>query len=85
MHTEQLKVSGMTCGGCISKVTNALKAVSGVGDAKVSLSKGEATVEYDERVTSTDHLKSAIQQAGYGVDSNASAPARRAKKVGCCG
>ena len=64
MQTELLKVSGMTCGGCTSKVTHALKAISGVGDVKVSLPTGEATVQYDERLTSPDNLKSAVRGAG---------------------
>jgi len=68
MQTEVLKVTGMTCGGCTSSVTRALKAVAGVNDVKVSLSPGEATVQYDERLTSPDQLKSAVKVAGYGVD-----------------
>jgi copper chaperone CopZ len=32
MQTEQLKVTGMTCGGCTSSVGHALKAVNGVND-----------------------------------------------------
>ena len=39
----------------------------GVNDVKVSLSPGEATVQYDERLTSPDHLKSAVEGAGYDV------------------
>ena len=42
MHTELLKVTGMTCGGCFGKVTKALQAVPGVSGAKVSLQAGEA-------------------------------------------
>ena len=34
MQTELLKVTGMTCGGCTSNVTHALKAVPGVSDVK---------------------------------------------------
>ena len=48
MKTEQIAVTGMTCGGCTNKVTHALKAVSGFGNVNVSLPKGEATVEFDE-------------------------------------
>lgn len=70
MQTELLKVTGMTCGGCTSKVTRALKAVSGVGDVNVSLSAGEATVQYDERLTSPEQLEAAVKGAGYGVDTN---------------
>ena len=84
MQTELLKVTGMTCGGCISNVTQALKAIDGVGDVKVSLSAGEATVQYNERLTSPDKLKSAVKDAGYGVDVTNAAPARQAKG-GCCG
>lgn len=84
MQTELLKVTGMTCGGCTSTVTSALKTVPGVEDAKVSLSAGEATVEYDERVTSPSHLRSAVESAGYGVDGTNSSPGRQSKG-GCCG
>jgi len=84
MQTEIVKVTGMTCGGCISTVTQALKAVSGVGDVSVSLSAGEATVKFDERLTSSEKLKSAVKGAGYGVD--ASDAAQKPKgKGGCCG
>ena len=50
----------MTCGDSISNVTHTLKAIIGVGDVKVSLSAGEATVQYDERLTSPEQLKSAV-------------------------
>ena len=84
MQTELLKVTGMTCGGCTSKVTHALEAIPGVGDVKVSLSAGEATVQYDERLTSPDQLKSAVKGAGYGVDTTNTAQKPQGKG-GCCG
>ncbi len=84
MQTERLNVTGMTCGGCTSKVTRALKAIAGVGDVNVSLPAGEATVQYDERLTSPDQLKSAVKVAGYGVDV-ANAARDRQSKGGCCG
>ena len=84
MQTETLKVTGMTCGGCISNVTHALKAITGVGDVTVSLSAGEATVQYDERLTSPDQLKSAVKGAGYGVDITNTAQKPQVKG-GCCG
>jgi copper chaperone len=84
MQTELLKVTGMTCGGCTSNVTHALKAVNGVDDVKVSLSAGEATVQYDERLTSPDQLKSAVKGAGYGVDVINAGHSQKSKG-GCCG
>lgn len=68
MQTEHLNVTGMSCGGCTRKVTSALTGLIGVSDVKVSLATGEATVQYDEQLTSPGILKSAIKDAGYGVD-----------------
>ena len=84
MQTEILKVTGMNCGGCVANVTQALQAVNGVGDATVSLSANEATVQYDERLTSPEQLKSAVRGAGYGVDGSNAAHGHHAKG-GCCG
>ncbi len=84
MQTELLKVTGMTCGGCTSNVTHALKAITGVGDVTVSLSAGEATVQYDERLTSPDQLKSAVKGAGYGVNTT-NTTQKPQGKGGCCG
>ncbi len=84
MQTEILKVTGMTCGGCTSNVTNALEAIPGVGGVNVSLAAGEATVQYDERLTSPDQLKSAVKGAGYGADVTDPAHSHQSK-AGCCG
>ena len=82
MQTEHLKVTGMTCGGCTSNVTNALNAVKGVDDVAVSLSAGETVVQYDERLTSPEQLKSAVKGAGYGVD--AVGTNQKPTGKGCC-
>lgn len=82
MQTELLKVTGMTCGSCTGSVTHALKAIAGVGDVEVSLSVGEATVQYDERLTSPEQLKSAVKGAGFGVD--ATNTAQKPQGKGCC-
>ena len=68
MQTETLKVTGMNCGGCVNSVTHALKAVSGVSDVNVSLSAGEATVQYDGQLTSPEQLKAVVTGAGFGVE-----------------
>lgn len=83
MQTQQLKVTGMTCGGCTSSLTKALKAVNGVADVNVSLSDSQATVKYDEKLTTPELLKSAVIKAGYGVD--ASNTTQQAQGKGCCG
>ena len=84
MQTEHLRVTGMTCGGCTSNVTHALEAIAGVEDVHVSLAAGEATVQYDASRTSPDQLKSAVELAGYGVDTSRYGQKSKAKG-GCCG
>jgi len=83
MQTAIVKITGMTCGGCVSNVSKALKAISGVEDVEVSLAAGEATVQFDERRTSPDQLKSAVKGAGYGVDATEAAHAQQSKRS-CC-
>lgn len=41
----ELKVEGMVCEGCTSRVENALKAMDGVDKVKINLATGIATVE----------------------------------------
>ncbi len=83
MQTEIIKVTGMTCGGCVNNVTRALTTVGGVSGVSVVLSEGLVTVQYDETLTDPSHLKAAIQAAGYGVDSASTATKPQSK--GCCG
>jgi copper chaperone len=83
MQTETMNVTGMTCGGCVSKVTQALKAVPGVGHVDVSL-PGKATVDFDEVLTSRERLQTAVKDAGYGVEGGDHATKSRTKG-GCCG
>lgn len=56
MQTETMNVTGMTCGGCVGKVTQALTAVPGVGHVDVSL-PGKASVDFDEKLTSRERLQ----------------------------
>ena len=83
MQTETLNVSGMTCGECVSKVTQALLALPGVGHVDVSL-PGKASVDFDERLTSRERLQSAVKNVGYGVASGDDATSTRTNGA-CCG
>jgi copper chaperone CopZ len=70
MHIEHIKVTGMTCGGCVNSLTRALKTVAGVGEVTVLLASGDTTVEFDEQLTSPEQIKLAVENAGYGVAQN---------------
>lgn len=64
---ETLEIEGMHCASCVSAVEKSLKKVDGVENVAVNLATETALVAYDkERVTGED-LRSAIENAGYGV------------------
>ena len=67
METLQLKVTGMSCKGCVMAVQGALTRVAGVQSVAVDLEGGSATVEYDPEQTSPEALIAAVTQVGYGA------------------
>lgn len=64
MATQKLKIEGMTCGACANSATRALKEVSGVTDARVSLAAGEAEIQSSVQVDPA-LLKSAVEKKGF--------------------
>ena len=84
MQTEIINVTGMTCGGCVDVVTRALVAVDGVHNVNVSLSNNEAKVDFDENLTSTDQLNTAVEKAGYGVAEIKLITPASVSKSNCC-
>jgi copper chaperone len=64
-RTVNLKVSGMTCGGCVAAVENALKNVTGVDSVAVDLQAGTAKVDLAGDNIDTSQLVVAVKLAGY--------------------
>jgi copper chaperone len=63
MHSLTIPIAGMSCGGCVNSVRNALSTIPGVADAQVKV--GEATVKYDPTITNPEALRGVITRAGY--------------------
>lgn len=63
--TEHLSITGMSCEHCVKAVDKAIKDLSGVITAKVSV--GKAEVHYDPALTSRDKMVEAVEEAGYSV------------------
>ncbi|WP_081076359.1 heavy metal translocating P-type ATPase [Burkholderia cepacia] len=64
LHTIELSVDGMHCGGCTGRVQRALAAVPGVVEAAVDLDAHAATVTAQETVDAA-RLIEAVGAAGY--------------------
>jgi copper ion binding protein len=62
--TSTYTVTGMTCGHCVSAVTEEISALDGVADVQVDLSSGAVTVTSDAPL-SDEAVRAAVDEAGY--------------------
>jgi len=62
--TATYTVVGMTCNGCVNKVTNAVTEISGVEDVDVDVSNGTLDVvgQIDDAA-----IRAAVAQVGYKI------------------
>jgi copper ion binding protein len=67
MEQVQLKVEGMTCGGCVNSIQNALGSRDGVNKAEADLDAKLVTIDFDPAVIQRDGLVAAIEDAGFDV------------------
>jgi copper chaperone len=63
MQQTTLKISGMHCGACVNRVTQALQKVKGVEVDHVKV--GEAEIRYDPAQVSPEAIDSAIRRIGF--------------------
>ena len=64
MTTATYTVTGMTCGHCVSAVTEEVTAVPGVTGVDVDLASGRLTVTSDAPVDESA-VRAAVDEAGY--------------------
>jgi len=67
MEQVQLKVEGMTCGGCVKSIQNALGSRDGVSKAEANLEAKLVTIDFDPAVIQRPGLVEAIEDAGFDV------------------
>ncbi|MBN8883667.1 MAG: heavy-metal-associated domain-containing protein [Salana multivorans] len=62
-------VTGMTCGHCVSAVTQELEALDGVGNVTVNLDAGGTShvTVFSDGPLAEDAVRGAIDEAGYDV------------------
>ena len=66
MSTETYTVTGMTCGHCVSSVTEEVTGLPGVTDVQVELATGKVTVTADQPV-GEEQVRAAVEEAGYSL------------------
>ena len=65
MKEVSLKIIGMHCEGCSTRLGKVLNTQDGVEDAKVSLEEAKADIKFDENEIGLDEIKEAIEDAGF--------------------
>ena len=65
MKETNLKIEGMHCAGCSTRLEKVLNNLDGVETAKVSLEEKKATIKYDETKINIETIKEAIEDAGF--------------------
>jgi copper ion binding protein len=61
---QTFRVTGMTCGHCVSAVEEEVGAIADVTDVAVDLADGRVTVVSGREVT-TAEMAAAVDEAGY--------------------
>jgi copper chaperone len=64
MSESTYTVTGMTCGHCVTSVTEEISEIDGVTDVAVDLPTGAVTVTSNKPVDSAD-VRAAVEEAGY--------------------
>ncbi|MEU8347473.1 copper ion binding protein [Actinomadura meyerae] len=64
MSTATYTVTGMTCGHCVSSVTEEVEQIAGVTAVDVDLPTGKVTVT-SEAPLDVAQVKDAVEEAGY--------------------
>lgn len=82
MRQITMAISGMSCGGCVKRVTQALSTIPGTRVDAVTV--GSATVSYDESRTTPAAIDRAVREAGY-QPGPVGAAVPVAPGGGCCG
>ena len=65
MKEITLKIEGMHCTGCSSRLEKVLNNTDGVESATVSFEKKQAIITYNESQTDIEQIKQIIQDTGF--------------------
>ena len=65
MKEIKLKIEGMHCTGCSSRLEKVLNNTDGVESATVSFEKKQAIITYNESQTDIEQINQIIQDTGF--------------------
>ncbi len=79
---ETLKVTGMTCAACASRIERVVGKVDGVTSVSVNLATEKMTVEADDSKVTLDDITKSVEKAGYKAEAIVPQGAHTLKIIG---
>lgn len=67
MKKVMMKLDGMTCPSCLTKIKKAVESTPGTNDIKVLFNAGKLKFVMDPAQTNSNEIKNAIEEMGYEV------------------
>lgn len=64
---DSLKITGMSCAACATRIEKGLNKLEGVNSANVNFAMEKATVEYDDKQIDAQKFEDIINKLGYGI------------------
>ena len=65
---QRFNITGMSCSACSAAVERSVNRLDAIKSCEVSLLTNSMTVEFDENITSSLQIISAVKSAGYGAE-----------------
>lgn len=67
MEKVMMKLSGLTCPSCLTKIQKSVESIAGTADVKVLFNAGKVKFTLDPAVTSSETVQKNIEKMGYTV------------------
>lgn len=67
MEKVMMKLGGLTCPSCLTKIQKSVEAVNGTADVKVLFNAGKVKFNLDVTVTAPNVVQQKIEKMGYTV------------------
>lgn len=67
MEKVMMKLGGLTCPSCLTKIQKSVESAAGTTDVKVLFNAGKVKFTLDPTQTTTDQIQTNIEKMGYQV------------------
>lgn len=67
MEKVMMKLGGLTCPSCLTKIQKSVENVNGTADVKVLFNAGKVKFTLDQTATSPETVQESIEKMGYTV------------------